>query len=103
MSASVLSGSPAVVSYPVGSAALTFPSSGTATIAQNTQAIAVVDPRITASSLVIVSFGFDNGALATQPGHAVCLQPGVGFTIRSTAIATNPGTGLVCNYAVLKY
>jgi hypothetical protein len=95
MSAAVfLSGTPAT---PV------LPLTGVATIVQNTQAIAVVDAKITASSVVVCALGLDNAALATQPGHSVCLQPGVGFTIRTTAIATNPGSGLLVNWAVLKY
>lgn len=76
---------------------------GTATIVQNTQAIAVADDKITANSVVYASLGLDNGALATQEGFSVCLEPGVGFTLRSSAIATALGSGLKVNWAVLKY
>ena len=93
--ASQLSGSPAGLWAPVRS--------GVATIVQNTKAIAVADTRISASSYVIACLGLDNNALATQEGFSVCLEPGVGFTLRSSTIAVNPGAGLKVNWAVLKY
>lgn len=76
---------------------------GSVTIPQNTQLFAVVDANITASSVVVANLGLDNGALATQTGMSVCLNPGTGFTIRISAIATNPGTGCLVNYAILRY
>ena len=77
--------------------------SGQATIPQNLQLIAVVDASITASSVVVASAVSDNGVVPAAQSVAVCLQAGVGFTIRSSAVATNPGSGLVCQWAVLKY
>ena len=78
---------------------------GQALIAANQSAVDVADSRITSSAVVVVSLLNDNGAAAspTQPGCSVCLNPGTGFTIRTTAPATNPGTGLVCNYAILRF
>lgn len=80
-----------------------FVRSGQATILQNTQAIAVVDADITASSVVVAVAVSDNAVEPPTQSVAVCLDAGTGFTIRSSAIATNPGTGLVCQYAVLRY
>jgi hypothetical protein len=77
--------------------------SGSGTIATNTQSFAVVDASITANSIVVVNLGLDNGALATQTGMSVCLNPGTGFTVRISAVATNPGTGCLFSYAVLRY
>jgi len=80
-----------------------FVRSGSATIVQNTQAIAVPDTKISASSVVVAVASNDNAVVPPTQSVAVCLQPTIGFTIRSSAVATNPGTGLVCEYAVLRY
>jgi hypothetical protein len=80
----------------------TFARFGTATIPAGNALFAVADTAITANSVVLVQLVSDNGVLATQPGHAVCLQPGTGFTIRTTTNAV-AGTGLICSFAVLRY
>ena len=79
-----------------------FQRQGTALIAAGAAVVAVADAAITANSVVLVQLGLDNNALATQPGCSVCLNPGVGFSVRTTANAV-AGTGLIVNWCVLKY
>jgi hypothetical protein len=78
---------------------------GTGNIAQNTSSVAVVDAGITANSIVVVNLGLDNGALATQTGMSVCLNPSTGFTVRisSVAVAGAGNTGCNFSYAILRY
>jgi hypothetical protein len=80
-----------------------FLRSGQATILQNTSAIQVVDADITNSSVVVALASSDNAVRPPTQTVSVSLEAGVGFYIRSSAVATNPGTGLVCQYAVLRY
>jgi hypothetical protein len=76
---------------------------GTATIPQNLSTIAVADTRITASSVVVCQAISDNAVSPATQAVSASLRAGVGFSIVSSAVATNPGAGLVVGYAVLQY
>ena len=97
MSASVLSGSPAVVSVPASAPQPV--AQGTATIALGAKVVAVALPQITASS-VIMAWGI--GAIdATATSIDVDnLVAGVGFSITTNANATAAKS---VGWAVLKY
>lgn len=74
---------------------------GSGSIANPNQILDVVDAAITASSIVVANLGLGNAALSTQTGMTVCLNPGVGFSVRLSAAAI--AGGQIVNWAVLKY
>lgn len=93
MSASVFEGSPASVD---------LLRRGQALIVAASQTLAVVDPAITANSIVVAALGtLGDGTVSTQVSVAVWLAPATGFTLKIPANAA--ATGQQVNWAVLKY